>query len=156
MSATLEAVRAGVAALLRAVAGVENVIEETPVGFKSDAAFDANRPSGRLHRWIVRAEALPHEGGAGYTFRRVRVRIEGALGVARDAPGDGMQTDDLAARVFGDVIAALTADYVAGGAIDRDEGLAVEPPRVGVIHDGVADVQAHILRAAPIYTFQES
>lgn len=156
MSSTLEAVRAGVAALLRTVSGVENVHEEQPVGFVAEAAHDANRPTGRLHRWIVRAEALPHEGGAGYTFRRVRVRIEGVIGVSRDAPGDGMQSDDLAARVFGDVIAALTADYVAGGAIDRDEGLAVEPPRVGVIHDGTADVQAHILRAAPIYTFQES
>jgi len=155
---SLATVRAAVAVLLRAVSGVENVYEETPTGFDASRAAGENRPGGLFHRWVVRATPGPGDGGAGYIDPRCRISITGELGVARDNPGLGVPSDGTAAALLADVCAMLESPANAhpGGAIDREEPIVIDPPRVVSVPDGIGEAQVHQLRVTATYIYPEA
>lgn len=96
-------IRSAVVTILDAVSGVSNVYEEEPSTFNE--VTEDRIDGARVHFWLVDIEDEPPLMGIGYVEQQRRVRVQGWIGVSRDDPEDGTNSDQTAATLLSAVVA---------------------------------------------------
>lgn len=141
---TVATIRSGVVTLLKAITsfgGLHNVYEEEP----GDFDVYEKRADGRVHYWLVSTRTLPADDGAGWFEKRREVRIRGYIGVSRDNPTSGVESDVLAANLQGAVVDTLTASAQRqpGSSLGSDVPEPLSSPDIVTVQVGAETVPCH-------------
>jgi len=141
---TVATVRSGVVTALKAITsfgGLHNVYEEEP----GDYSPYSKQADGRVHYWIVTTRTLPADDGLGWFEKRREVRIRGYIGVSRDNPTNGIESDVLAANLQGAVVETLTASAQRqpGSSLGSDAPQPQDSPEIVTVQVGDETVPCH-------------
>lgn len=151
---TVATISAGVKTLLEA-AGAKNVYVEEHGTFDVESDGDSRIDDGRVHFWVIRMLPPAVDEFVGARELAHRVRIEGFMEVARDAPTDGVISDVTLTALATAVQTQLTApaNRTPGSSLSSDTPVPDTTIPLVAVNIGQQTYQCH--RVGFVWTITE-